>query len=175
MAINRDVEVKCRIELLLTEVTDPDNPVGRGGKRGGTEIRKITIPLVIIDYDELVRRASDIADVINEGYELEGTTPASCQTEAATGVTAVSAVLHGRVIPNTNTSCGFLHGTTKELDNTTDADQSIIAAASETPVAITDTLAELTPNTRYYFRSWCKIASTVTRYGRIRSFKTMEV
>ena len=172
MAINRDVEVRCRINILMTEVTDPDNPVGRGGRRGPSEKKIVDIPVVIMDNNELIRRASDIADIIQYGYELEGTEPASCVTEDVSGLTSVDAVLNGRVLPNTNTSCGFLYGLTRELDNTTDADQSIIAVASDTPVPITATLGALTPNTRYYYRAWCKIAATVTRYGRIRSFVT---
>ena len=174
MAINRDVEVRARIEILLTEVTDPDNPVGRGGRRAGTEKRNIQIPLVIMDYDELVARATDIADSIREGYELTGTTPPSSVTEGTVGVTTVVATLLGRVIPNVNTSCGFIYGLTKELDNTTDADESVIAAASDDPVPIQATIMGLTPNTRYYYRAWSLIASVVrVRYGRIRSFKTL--
>lgn len=172
MAINRDVEVRARIEILLTEVTDPDNPVGRGGLRGKTEKRNITIPIVIMDYDELVYRASDIADTIQHGYELEGTTPPEAVTEGVTGIEAHVGILHGRVLPNVNTSCGFLYGPTKELDYTADADQSVIAAASETPVPITVTLGDLLAGTRYYYRAWAQIAGVRVRYGRMRSFVT---
>jgi len=175
MAINRDVEVRARIEILLTEVNDIDNPVNRGGRRNGTEKRNITIPIMIMDYDELVYRASDIAYAIQEGYELTGTTPPSSVTEGVSVVGADTAILHGRVIPNTNTSCGFLYGTTKELDNTQDADQSIIAASSDDPIPITTTLIGLVANTRYYYRAWSQIALVRVRYGRIRSFKTLAV
>ena len=173
MAINRDVEVRARIEILLTEVTDPDNPVGRGGTRGKTEKRNIQIPLVIMDNDELVQRATDIALSIQHGYELEGTEPPESVTEGANTITAHTAVLNGRVLPNTNTSCGFLYGPTRELDYTADADQSIIAAASDTPVPITVTLGDLLANTRYYYRAWCQIAGLRVRYGRMRSFVTL--
>jgi len=175
MSINRDVEVRARIEILLTEVKDPDNPVGRGGLRGKTEKRNITIPIVIMDYDELVYRAADIANSIQYGYELTGTDPPSSVTEGVTAIDADAATLHGRVIPNTNTSCGFLYGTTKELDNTQDADQSIIAASSDDPIPITTTLIGLVANTRYYYRAWSQIALVRVRYGRIRSFKTLAV
>ena len=173
MAINRDVEVRARIEILLTEVKDPDNPVGRGGLRGKTEKRNITIPIVIMDYDELVYRATDIANSIEYGYELTGTEPPSAVTEGAGTIVADGAVLNGRILPNVNTSCGFLYGTTKELDNTQDADQSAIADSSETPIPITTTLTGLTGNTRYYYRAWAQLPGLRVRYGRIRSFVTL--
>jgi hypothetical protein len=175
MAINRDVEVRARIEILLTEVTDPDNPVGRGGARGKTEKRNITVPIMILDYDEIVSRSTDIGDAIQHGYELEGTTPPEAVTEGASAILTDGAILHGRILPNVNTFCGFLYGVTKELDNTQDADQSAIADASDVPIPITTTLVGLVANTRYYYRAWAEIANVRVRYGRMRSFKTLAV
>ena len=172
MAINRDQEIRCRINILITEVKDPDNPVGRGGRQGKTERKIIDIPVVIMDNNEFISRATDIADAITYGYELTGTQPPEAVTEGTIGVTTVVATLRGRILPNVNTSCGFLYGTTKELDNTTDADESAIAAASDTPVAIQATVMALTPNTRYYYRAWAQLAGLRVRYGRIRSFVT---
>jgi hypothetical protein len=173
MAINRDVEVKCRIHILSTEVTDPDNPVSRGGRRGACERRIVDVPIVIIDNNELVYRTTDIADIILHGYELTGTTPPEAITEDVSAIAAATVTLHGRVIPNTNTSCGFMYGVTKELANTHDADQSAIAAASVTPIPITVSLIGLAHNTRYYYRAWAQITGVRVRYGRIRSFKTL--
>jgi len=173
MAINRDVEVRCEIKILSTEVMDENDPSGRGGRRGKVETRIINIPKVIIDDTELIQRASDIADIIQYGYELEGTDPPEAVTEQAGTIAATTAVLHGRILPNVNTSCGFLYGTTKELVSTTNANESPIAAASTTPQSITANLAGLTANTRYYVRAWCQITGLRTRYGRIISFKTL--
>jgi len=173
MAINRDVEVRAEIHILSTEVMDENDPVGRGGRRGKVETRIVKIPKVILDNNELIARATDIADVIQHGYELEGTDPPQVVTEQATDITATSAVLHGRVVPNVNTECGFLFDTDKELGMSTNAAESPFAAAETTPQPISQTIADLTPNTRYYFRAYAIVGGLRTRYGRIISFKTL--
>jgi len=173
MAINRDVEVRCRISILSTEVMDENNPSGRGGRRGRTETRIVDVPKVILDNDELISRASDIADIILHGYELTGTIPPESTTEDASAVTTTTVTLHGRILPNVNTVVGFRYGTTREVGLTTVANESPIAAASDTPMPITAQLIALTPNTRYYFRAYATLGALRIRYGRILSFKTL--
>ena len=175
MAINRDVEVRAEIHILSTEVMDENDPVGRGGRRGKVETRIVKIPKVIIDNTELIARATDIADIIQHGYELEGTDPPEATTEQASDITTVQATLHGRILPNVNTTCGFLYGVTKEFGSTTDADESPFAAAETTPQPIAATIAGLTPGTRYYFRAWANLAGLRVRYGRIISFRTLDL
>jgi hypothetical protein len=177
MAINRDVNVKIRANLLLTELRDEDDPAGRGGGRQGTQGHQIIdYASMNVDKHELERRLADAADVLLYGYELTGTQPPIAITEGATAITSTSATVHGHVSPNVNTTCGFLYGTTKELGSTTTAPESPLAGLTDTKVAITGpTGAVLTPNTRYYYRAWAQIAGLHVRYGRIRSFKTLAV
>jgi hypothetical protein len=176
MAINRDVEVRCRISILCTEVMDENDPTGRGGgRRKGGEKRIVDVPLVIMDNNELVQRATDIADIILHGYELEGTQPVEAVTEHASAVTTTTATLNARILPNVNTTCGFLYGTTKELDNTVDAVESPVAGLTDDVVQVTGLLTLLTPNTRYYYRAWAQLAGLRVRYGRIKSFVTLAV
>src|SRR4030042_5505693 len=176
MAINRDVEVRCRVSILSTEVMDENDPVGRrGGRRGRVETRIVEIPKTIIDDNELIYRASDIADIILHGYELTGTQPVEATTEQASVITTTTATLNGRILPNVNTTCGFLYGTTKELVQTQDAAESPLAGLTDDRVPITTALIGLTPNTRYYFRAWAQIALMRVKYGRIISFKTLAV
>jgi hypothetical protein len=176
MAINRDVNVKIRANLLLTEIRDENDPAGRGGGRQGNQGHQIIdYASMNVDKHELDRRLADAADVLLYGYELTGTVPPIAVTEEATGITATIVTLHGRVSPNVNTSCGFLFGTTKELTATHNADQSPLAGLTDTAVPITHTILGLTANTRYYFRAWALIAGVHVRYGRIKSFKTLAV
>jgi hypothetical protein len=176
MAINRDVNVKVRANLLLTEIRDENDPAGRGGGRQGNQGHQtIDYAAINVDKAEFDRRLADAADVLLYGYELEGTQPPVAVTEEASGVTATIATLHGRVSPNVNTSCGFLFGTTKELTTTHNADQSPLAGLTDAVVPITHTVLGLTANTRYYFRAWAQIAGVHTRYGKIKSFKTLAV
>ncbi len=174
MAINRDISVKVRASLLISELLDVDDPAGRqGGRQGKQGQQVLSYPELIVDKDEWTRRLADAADVLQFGYELTGTIPPQAVTEGATVIAAATATLNGHVLPNTNTSCGFLYGTTRELDLTVNANESIIAAASDALVPITAQLAGLAHNTRYYYRAWAQIALVHVRYGRIRSFVTL--
>jgi hypothetical protein len=165
MAINRDLKIRVRANLILAEILE-------SGKEGSQGHLVKSYPEISVDADEWDRRMSDASDVLLYGYELTGTVPPIAVTEEVGSLTKNSVVLKGRVTPNTNTSCGFLYGTTKELDNTKDADQSIIAASSDTPVPVTASLAGLTPGTKYYYRAWAQIALVNVRYGRLLSFTT---
>jgi hypothetical protein len=176
MAINRDVEVRCRIHILSTEVMDENDPdERRGGRRGKSERRIVDVPKVIMDNDELIDRATDIADTILHGYELTGTQPPVAITLPARPIAATTATLRGSVNPNVNTTCGFLYGPTKELDNTVDADESPLAGLTDDAVAISAPLVGLVADTRYYYRAWAQIALVRVRYGRMLSFKTSAV
>lgn len=175
MAIDKHVRVKARLSLIISEVRDINDPVGRGGRRGDNVHREYNLPEFEVPLSELESRIVDGNDVFLEGVELTGTTPPLPVTEQPTAITATGVILHGRVTPNVNTSCGFLYGTNMDLVNTQDADQSIIAAQSDTPTPITTTLAGLTANTKYYYRTWAQIAGVRVRYGSIRSFKTLAV
>ena len=172
MSINRDLKVRVRASVIITEVNDPDNPVARKGKDGSQQHIVINYPEFSVDNAEWDNRISDAFLALSKGYELTGTQPPRVVTEAATGVGFVVATLHGRVEPNVNTSCGFLYGPTKELGSTTDADESPLAGLTDAHVTISKQIAGLTPNTRYYYRAWAQIALVRVRYGRIRSFKT---
>jgi len=174
MAINRDLSIKLRANLIISEVLDVDDPAGRrGGRLGSQGQQVVSYPELTVDKDEWTRRLADAADVLQYGYELTGTTPPIAVTEDASVITAATVTLNGRVTPNVNTSCGFLYGTTKELDLTVNANESPLAGIVDTPVAITAQLAGLAHNTRYYYRAWSQIALVNVRYGRIRSFKTL--
>lgn len=174
MSINRDISVKVRANLIITELLDVDDPAGRhGGRQGSQGQQVVSYPELTVDKDEWNRRLADAADVLQFGYELAGTTPPIAVTEEASAIAAATVTLNGRVTPNVNTSCGFLYGLTKELILTTNANESPLAGLVDTPVAITAQLAGLAHNTRYYYRAWAQIATVNVRYGRIRSFKTL--
>ena len=175
MAIDKHVRVKARLSLIINEIRDENDPVGRGGRRGDNVHRQYDLEEFEVPLSELEDRIIDAGDVFINGAELTGTEPPEAVTEQPSAITATGVIFHGRVKPNVNTSCGFLYGTTKELVSTEDADQSIIAAASDVPIPITKTMAGLTANTRYYYRAWAQIAGVRVRYGRTISFKTLAV
>jgi hypothetical protein len=172
MSINRDLKVRLRASVILTERNDVDNPVKRTGKDGSQQHVVIDYPEFTVDHAEWDLRLADAFLALSKGYELTGTQPPRVVTEDPTGVGFVVATLHGRVEPNVNTSCGFLYGITKELGSTVDAVESPLAGLTDDPVAIAAQIAGLTPNTRYYYRAWAQLAGVRVRYGRIRSFKT---
>lgn len=177
MAINRDVNVKIRANLLLAELRDEEDPAGRGGGRQGSQSHQvINYASMNIDKTEFDQRMEDAADVLLHGYELEGTQPPVAITEGVTALTATSAIVHAHVSPSGATTCGFVYGLTKELLTSTTAPESPLAGATDDKVPITGpTGAVLTPDTRYYYRAWAQKGALRRRYGRIRSFKTLAV
>lgn len=176
MAINRDVSVKIRASLILTELRDENDPAGRGGGREGSQAHQvINYAEVRVDKEEFDRRLSDAADVLLYGYELEGTQPPIAQTEQASVVATTTATLNGHVSPNVNTTCGFYYGITKNLGSNAAASQSPLAGLTDAKVAISASIAGLTANTRYYYRAWALVTGVVRRYGRMQSFKTLAV
>ncbi len=175
MSINRDVKVKIEARLIITEMKDVDNPSGRGGEEGSGKPTIIRVPEFVVNRAELDERIADSYLVLQKGYELTGTQPPRPVTEHVCTITANTAILHGRIEPNVNTSCGFVYGTTKELNSTQDCNESPLAGLTDDAVAVTTNLAGLTPNTRYYYRLWAQLAGLRVRYGRIRSFVTLSV
>jgi hypothetical protein len=93
----------------------------------------------------------------------------SIQTEAATSITATSAVLNGDVTSNngyTVTDYGFLWGTSSSsLTNTLDV------GANNNNSVFTDTLSNLTANTTYYFEAYAT-NTYGTADGAVMSFAT---
>jgi len=172
MSINRDVKVKARLSLIVTEMRDDNNPSGRGGRQGQGIHETYDLEEFIIDRAELNRRIIDAGDVIINGKELDNDAAPSIKTHDATAITKVQALLNAQLVAPGETSCGFVYGTTKELDNTQDCTQSPVQAST---VDVSTTIAGLTPNTRYYFRAWANKAGITTRYGRMLSFKTLPV
>lgn len=175
MAINRHVKVKTEVRLILTELKDVDNPVGRGGEEGSGKPYIYRLPEFIVDRTELDQRIADSYLVLQKGYELTGTQPPRPVTEHTDTITVNTANVYGRIEPNVNTSCGFVYGTTKEMVHTENCNESPLAGLTDDAVQVTANLAGLTPGTRYYYRLWCQIAGVRTRYGRIRSFVTPSV
>jgi hypothetical protein len=98
-----------------------------------------------------------------------GSSTPSIQTEAATSITATSAVLNGDVTSNngyTVTDYGFLWGTSSSsLTNTLDV------GANNNNGVFTDTLSNLTAGTTYYFEAYAT-NSYGTADGAVMSFAT---
>jgi hypothetical protein len=175
MSVKRDVAVKIRFSIIETELLDENNPSGRGGRRGPGQKRwEMDVPEFVTDSVEMARRLSDAASVLFDGYELDNDAPPTALTHEATLVTKTTALLNGYIYAEAATACGFMVALTKEVDTDTHvADQSPVA--QNTSAAISHALAGLTPNTRYYYRAYATIAGIDTRYGRVRSFKTLAV
>jgi len=91
-------------------------------------------------------------------------------TQAATGITASSAVLHGTVTANdAKTQYWFTYGTSSASLTSATAKTGALTGATATPV--TATLTSLNANTTYYFKAVASNAAGTTN-GDVLSFKT---
>jgi len=173
MAKVRDVKVKARINMLITELVDKYPDRSRSGRDGTQERKIVDIPEVAMPYEELVQRAADIAEIILHGHQLAELSPPEVWTEDAEVTSPTEATLNGRVLSQeVNTVTTFNYGTTPELGTSVTADESPINDA-EVETAHYD-LTGLTPETKYYFRIK-GVSTTKTVYGLLKSFVTPEV
>ena len=130
------------------------------------------MPEITIDKDEWDRRLADATLVLHEGWELDNDGPPKPVTENVTLLTKNSVTLNGRVSTDGEATCGFVYGTTKDVNTSTENAAESPVAALHDDEPITAAIAGLTPGTKYYYRAWANTAGLFTRYGNVRSFVT---
>ena len=171
MAVVKDLKIRARLNVILTEVEE------RGSEKPGKDKRQtqfnISMPETVIDSEEWARRLSDAQKVLAQGWELDNDAPPKgVQTAGVTLLTKNSVTLNGYVDTVSESTCGFIWGETRDVNTSTDTAAQSPVAANFDDVLITTAVTGLTPGTKYYYRAYVNVAGMLTRYGNVRSFTT---
>jgi len=133
MAVVKNVKVKARFSVLVTELKYKGNSQNRPGRDGPQQKIVIDSPVYVLPETEFIQRKGDVAKVVNHGWQLIEADPPEVWIGDISVTPAGVISCSGKVKSNNvATTCGFYIAIDPEMDT------EILSAADESPIQSED-------------------------------------